>query len=113
MTREYKLFLFDIVECIDNISEYTQDLTFEEFEKSRITVDAVLRNIEIIGEATLGVPDYIKDKYDIPWRLMKDMRNQVIHVYFGVDLEIVWNVVSNHLPTLREQIVEVIENETK
>ena len=91
----------DIVEAIDKIQHYAEGLSYEEFCQSNMVVDAVLRNLELIGEASSHVSNEIKEEYpEVPWKLMISMRNILIHEYFGVDLEIVWKTIQESLPEL-------------
>ena len=101
-------FLSDILEAASRIMTYTEGLTSELFLKDVKTQDAVIRNLEIIGEATKQIPDYIRQKAPhIPWRSIAGMRDKLIHRYFGVNLDIVWSVVQNDLSALKKA-VEVI-----
>ncbi len=87
--RDWKFRIEDIIEAIDHIDEYVKGLEYSLWVNDRKTIDAVIRNFEIIGEAANHIPDQIQEKYkDIPWLLMKGMRNLLIHEYFGVDLDI-------------------------
>ncbi|MGC9101445.1 MAG: DUF86 domain-containing protein, partial [Caldisericum sp.] len=89
--RNWKLFLVDVLESIEKIENYTSEISFEEFIKDEKTKDAVVRNIEIIGEAVKHIPEEIKEKYNqIPWKKITGMRNRLIHGYFVVDYTIVW-----------------------
>jgi len=91
MTRDARLYLYDILESIEKIEQYTANLTFEDFAANSMVVDAVVRNFEIIGEASSHIPDDIQSKYsEVPWFEMKGMRNIMVHEYFRVDLKIVW-----------------------
>jgi uncharacterized protein with HEPN domain len=102
--RSERLYLADIRDAIDRILTYTEEGR-ESFLADARTQDAVVRNIEIIGEATRGVSDVTRQAHPaIPWRDMADMRNKIIHDYFRIDLEVVWDVVTNDLRPLREQI---------
>ena len=97
--RSFKLYLDDILFAMNRIQEYIKELNFSEFKKDYKTVDAVIRNFEIIGEASKNLPEKIKEKYaDIPWNEMYRLRNRVSHEYFGVDYEIIWDVATNNLP---------------
>ncbi|QDA31471.1 DUF86 domain-containing protein [Thermococcus indicus] len=108
--RDPCLFLNDILEAIFRIDEYTEGHEFEDFVRDRKTVDAVLRNLEIIGEAARYVPEEIKEEYgDIPWRRIIGLRNVVIHHYFGVDLNIVWRIIRFQLPELKESVEKIVE----
>src|SRR5258708_14075175 len=87
--RAPKLYFEDIVTAIDDIENFTQGMTFETFENDKKTVQAVVRSLEIIGEAANHLPQEIKKKYsDIPWRDIASMRNKELHQYFGVDEEV-------------------------
>ena len=106
--RDSGLFINDIKESIEAILEYTKDMQFETFQNDRKTYSAVIREFEIIGEAVKHIPSGIIGQYsDIAWRDMKDFRNLLIHEYFGVDLEIVWNTVHDELPKLYEAIEKI------
>lgn len=88
--RNYKLFLEDILEAIEKIEKYISNMDFEIFKKDDKTVDAVIRNMEIIGEAARNIPDNIKSKYtEVPWREIIDFRNRITHGYFGISLSII------------------------
>jgi len=93
----------DIIEAIDKIGRYVHGLGFEEWQKDEKTIDAVIRNIEIIGEAASHLPLEIQEQYqDIPWVMMKGIRNILAHEYFGIDLKIIWKTVKEDLPTLKK-----------
>lgn len=98
MPRDYKQQLDDILQAITFIREYVQDMDYEAFEADRKTQHAVIRNLEVIGEAARVVPDEIKEKTeDIEWHKIIALRNILIHEYFGVSLKIVWDVIQNKL----------------
>ena len=93
------MFFFDIQMAMSRIAEYIKGYDFENFKKDYKTVDAVIRNFEIIGEASKNLDEKIKEKYpNIPWNEMYYLRNSVSHEYFGVDYEIIWDVATNYLP---------------
>jgi uncharacterized protein with HEPN domain len=103
--RDYKLYLEDIIESIDRIEKYISNMNYNNFSKSDITIDAVVRNFEIIGEASKQLPKKVKDKYrDVEWQAMIDFRNVIIHEYFGVSLKIMWDIIKNELPTLKRNL---------
>ena len=107
------MYLDDILNSIIRISEYIEGYSFTDFKKDYKTVDAVIRNFEIIGEAAKKLPDHIKEKYtEVPWSEMYLLRNKVSHEYFGVDYEIIWDVASNYLPENKTQIEEILKKET-
>lgn len=112
--RKYNMYLDDLIVAMSRISEYIAEHTFESFKKDYKTVDAVIRNFEIIGEASKNIPVEIKSKYpDLPWAEMYLLRNKVSHEYFGIDYEIIWDVAYNYLPKNKSQIEEIIEEELK
>ena len=110
--RDYRLYLQDIFECIERVENYISGLSYEEFAHDQKTVDAVLRNIEIVGEATKHIPDDIRNKYpDVPWRKMAGMRDKVMHSYFDVIYTIVWETATHDLPSVKSGIREVLDKE--
>jgi len=97
--RDYKLYLDDILEAIRRIKEYTANMSFESFAENRLVIDAVIRNLEIIGESCRALSKEIRTKYpEVEWRKIVGLRNILIHQYFGVDLKLVWDIVKNKLP---------------
>jgi uncharacterized protein with HEPN domain len=97
---------------MSRIEEYIKDYSIEEFKKDYKTVDAVIRNLEVIGEAANKIPEQIKEKYDnVPWDEMYLARNKISHEYFGIDYDIIWDIISNHLPGNRIQIQNIIDSE--
>ena len=100
--RSDKLFLEDIQTSMDRIAEYIEGYNFADFKKDNKTVDAVIRNFEIIGEASKRLTDKVKeDNPDIPWHEMYYLRNRVTHEYFGVDYEIIWDIIAHKIPQLK------------
>ena len=88
--RVWKLFLEDILECIGKIEKYIEGMEFEDFESDSKTIDAVVRNLEVIGEASKNIPENVKAKYpNVYWKGVVGLRNRIIHEYFGVDLKII------------------------
>ena len=112
--RTYKMYLGDILHAMDRIAEYIEGYSFAEFKRDYRTVDAVIQNFEIIGEASKNLPDELKEKYtEVPWIEMYLLRNKISHEYFGVDYEIIWDVASNYLPENKSQIARIIKIEDK
>ncbi len=110
MNRHYSLFVKDILDCIDKIQEFIGDMDYKQFKDNDLVNSAVIRKLEIIGEASKNIPDFIREKYpEIPWKDMARMRDKIIHFYFGVDYEIVWKVIKERLPELKEKIERVFE----
>ncbi|HEY4523981.1 MAG TPA: DUF86 domain-containing protein [Candidatus Paceibacterota bacterium] len=100
-----KLYLEHIIEAISKIKQYTAGITLPEFKKSTLLQDAVVRELEVIGEAARHVSGVTKQKLaNIPWPEILGMRNKLIHEYFGVDVEVVWETISRDLPLLKEKL---------
>jgi uncharacterized protein with HEPN domain len=109
MSRDYKIFLQDILEAIKKIEKYTGDMGFDDFVKQEIVVDAVVRNLEIIGEAAKNTPTSVRTKHkDIEWKKIAGLRDILIHEYFGVDLYILWDIVSRKMPDLKKKIASIL-----
>ncbi len=114
MKREYKLFLNDILKAIDAITEYSDGLNFEAFKENSLVIDACVRNIEIMGEAIKNIPQNVKESYvDIPWSKVIGFRNMVIHQYWVIDTEILWDIMQIKLEPLRKQIADALDTEKK
>ncbi len=106
------MYLEDIQLAMERIAEYIENLTFTNFKHDYKTVDAVIRNFEIIGEAAKNIPIELKEKYPgVPWDEMYLLRNKVTHDYFGIDYEIIWDIATNHLPENKEQIDQILKKE--
>lgn len=112
--RTYLMYLEDIQTSMNRIAEYIAGMSFIHFKRDYKTVDAVIRNFEIIGEASKNLPNEIKEKYsETPWAEMYLLRNKVSHEYFGIDYEIIWDIALNYLPENKIQIDQIIEKEIK
>lgn len=110
MKRNVRIFVQDIEECIETIEEYMDDISEATFFGERRIQDAVLRRLEIIGEAVKNLPLEFREKYpDIDWKRIAGLRDVLIHVYFGVNLERVWVIVKDDLPDLKKKIKNILD----
>jgi uncharacterized protein with HEPN domain len=109
MPRDFNIYLEDILECINKINQYISGLNFHGFSNDEKTIDAVIRNLEIIGEASRNIPNEIRNKHpEIKWRGIIGLRNILIHEYYSLTLKIIWDILNNELPVLYEQIRELL-----
>ena len=105
MSREWELYLEDILERCEKILRFTEGLTFEQFTNDERTYDAVVRNLEIIGEAAKHIPDDIRVVLpNIEWRKAAGLRDMLAHAYFGIDNDILWDIVRNKVPELADAV---------
>jgi uncharacterized protein with HEPN domain len=112
--REHVDYLQDIVDMLTKVEQFTTSMTFEEFKSDDKTIFAVVRALEIVGEATKHIPVAVRNRHpDLPWRNMAGMRDKLIHDYLDVDLDIVWKTATELIPLLKPQVAEVIEAESK
>jgi uncharacterized protein with HEPN domain len=102
MPRDYKVSLDDVLEAVERIESYTSGMDKAQFQADRKTIDAVVRNLEIIGEAVKNVPPEVRAlSPSVPWSKIAGMRDILIHVYFNIDTDIVWDVVQTKLADLK------------
>jgi uncharacterized protein with HEPN domain len=111
--RTYLDYLEDIRECLAKAQAFVDGMTYEEFAVDEKTGFAVVRALEIVGEATKRLPAELKDRYpDLPWRSMAGMRDKLVHDYFGVNLEVVWETATLEAPGLEAEIRSLLSKET-
>lgn len=110
MPRDYKLYLEDIIHSIEKIEQYKKSTAFSTLGENQLILDAILYNLQIIGEAAKHVSNDVRNKYpDVEWRKIAGLRDIVAHEYFGISLEIVWDVLENKLPPLNNAIKKILQ----
>lgn len=109
--RTSKLYLLDILEAAQKIEDFAGGLSFEEFKEDEKTFDAVVRNFEVLGEASNNVPEELKAKHpDVPWRQMISMRNILAHEYYEVAAQVVWDTIKENIPRVKLLIKKVLDD---
>ncbi len=110
MPRDYRVFLEDVLEAIGKIRVYTQGLSLQAFTADSKTFDAVIRNLEIIGEAVKQIPDDVRSQSpEVEWKRIGRLRDLLIHQYFGVDAEIIWDIIQNKLNALEQATQRLLD----
>ena len=105
MPRDYRVFLEDVLDAIANVGDFVGPMTRDEFQADKKTLHAVVRNLEVIGEAVKSVPPKVRvQNPQVPWQRIAGLRDILIHHYFEIDVDIVWDIVQNKLPELKEQL---------
>ena len=103
-------YLRHILDAISRIEDYTKSIRYKEFLNNNLVQAGVIREIEIIGEASKGLNEDLKNKYkSIPWRKIAGMRDKLIHHYFGVDMDAIWETIEKDIPILKKQIRDILE----
>ncbi len=111
MTKDDAVYLNHIRDAIANIEKYTEGIEYVKFEKEQLIQDGVIRQLEIIGEATKKLSKTLKEKHqNIPWKDIAGMRDKLIHDYFGVDLKSVWKTIQEDIPPLKETVTKILKN---
>jgi uncharacterized protein with HEPN domain len=102
--RDVTVFLEDILEACGKIGRYTSELSLEQFRQDEKTIDAVVRNLEIIGEAAKKLPENTRTEIAVDWKRIAGLRDVLIHDYFGIDVEIIWDIVQTKVPDLFREV---------
>ena len=109
MVRDFKVYLEDILGAVGKIRRYIADSSKDDFSRDEKTLDAVVRNLEVVGEAVKKVPLDVRSKNpSVDWQKIAGLRDILIHEYFGIDIEIVWDVIQNKLPDLEAQVKKIL-----
>lgn len=109
MSRDYSVYLEDVRDAIDRIRRYTDGMSREQFENDEKTVDAVVRNLEVIGEAVKQIPETIRTAHpDVEWRKIAGLRDILAHQYFRIEMDIVRDILENKLPKLYQQVSQIL-----
>ncbi|HIG94104.1 MAG: hypothetical protein QT05_C0014G0002 [archaeon GW2011_AR13] len=114
MKRDLILFVEDILQNIELIEESIKNISKLKFETNKLLIDATVRRIEVIGEAAKNLPEVFKNKYpNVEWRKIAGTRDIIIHAYFGIDLDIIWNIIKNDLSKLKKEMENILNKENK
>ena len=110
--RDSLVYIQDILDSIEKVEKYAFGLTFEEFKKNNMVIDAIIRNFEIIGEAVKHIPNTIKGRYpDIEWKEAAGFRDVLVHEYFGVEVEALWDTIKKNIPFFKKKIAKILKHE--
>ncbi|MBI5227079.1 DUF86 domain-containing protein [Candidatus Micrarchaeota archaeon] len=110
MSKDPNFYLGHVIEAIEKIQKYTKGFDRSDFLENELVQDAVVRNIEIIGEAVKNLPNDFKKKHsNVPWRDIAGMRDRIVHFYFGIDFELVWDTIETDIPELEKKISKLIK----
>ncbi|MFA5343632.1 MAG: DUF86 domain-containing protein [Kiritimatiellia bacterium] len=111
MIREYKDYLMDLIEAIDKIEQFAEAPAYEDFEKDEKTIFAVIRALEVMGEAAKKIPAGVRNQYkQVPWKQMAGMRDKLIHEYFGVNIRVIWKTVKEDIPLVKPIIEQMVRD---
>ncbi len=110
--RDYRIYLKDIVAAMESIEAFIAEMDVEAFQADDKTASAVMRKLEIIGEAVKQIPLDVRQRYPhIPWREMAGMRDKLIHFYFGIDYSLVWRAITERVPKIKREIQQILQRE--
>lgn len=111
MTRKHSLFVKDIIAAIDSIEKFVEGMKLEGMQRDDKTSSAVVRKLEVIGEAAKQIPDKMRERYPkLPWQKMAGMRDRLIHAYFGIDYKLVWDAIKGELPIVKNDLRSVLNS---
>jgi uncharacterized protein with HEPN domain len=111
MMKDDSVYLRHILDAIEQIESYLDGISVDQFQKTKLIQDGVLRQLEIMGEASRNLSDDIRqDHPEVPWRQIVGLRNRVIHAYFSVNTEIIWEITQDDLPSIKENVTSILES---
>lgn len=114
MSREFLFFLEDMQKACEKVTRFANGLTYDQFFADEKTADAVMRNLEIIGEAAKHIPEDVRKKYsNVPWRKIAGFRDVSIHEYFGIDSDVVWDIITSEISVLLKELNKILEDKKK
>ena len=110
MKKDDCVYLHHIIDAFLQIEHYTDGVTYEEFLSNRLLQDGVIRQLEVMGEAARNLSEDLRNEYPkIPWRQMISLRNRMIHAYFNVNLQIIWEIIQGDIPNLKQETMHILE----
>lgn len=110
MKKDPLVFIKHILDCIISVENFSQEMSKEDFKKDDLKQSAILRKIEIMGEAVKNLPASFRNKYSLAeWKKITGTRDRLIHQYFGVDLDLMWDVIESELPKLKKEIITILK----
>lgn len=108
MNKDDSIYIEHILNCIRKINQFSENVDFDDFKTNELLQDAIIRNIEIIGEASKKISNNLKQTYfEIPWKAIAGMRDKLVHDYMGVDIEVVWKTIKQDIPYLQNLIAKI------
>jgi len=110
MSRDTDLYLDDIIDAVESILDYTSGLDYDDFISNAMCIDAVIKNLLVIGEAVKKIPEDIKSEHpSVDWKNIAGLRDVLIHAYFRIDNDLIWDIIQHKLKDLRDEVLKISE----